>query len=280
MTKEVKTGLLVGLGFIIVIGILLSDHFRGTQEPPPAVLDRAGSTVRQTVNAPGADVAAPPLTLAPDEVTPRGPVQTPRDIEPPASPIVLAPQSGQSAANPQGLSPNDPLMQTAHQNGEDLVPADGNTLPAPQAALAQNTHKAQPGDSVSRMAARLMGANTAKNRRAIIAANPSLAADPNKVIAGQNYVIPGIVKVVPATVARAEPAPGSPGTASATNGGLEWVYTVKPGDTLWSIATKQLGSASQIEAIQQLNSDVLHGGSTLQPNMKLRLPAPPVAVAN
>ena len=42
MTRETKISLLVGLAFIIVIGILLSDHFRATQELPPAVLVAGG----------------------------------------------------------------------------------------------------------------------------------------------------------------------------------------------------------------------------------------------
>ena len=33
MTRETKIGLLVGLAFIIVIGILLSDHIGSTTEP-------------------------------------------------------------------------------------------------------------------------------------------------------------------------------------------------------------------------------------------------------
>ena len=34
MTRETKIGLLVGLAFIIVIGILLSDHMTSTTQPP------------------------------------------------------------------------------------------------------------------------------------------------------------------------------------------------------------------------------------------------------
>ena len=37
MTRETKIGLLVGLAFIIVIGILLSDHLTSSTEPPKTV---------------------------------------------------------------------------------------------------------------------------------------------------------------------------------------------------------------------------------------------------
>ena len=41
MTRETKIGLLVGLAFIIVIGILLGDQFSSRMEPPQAALLRA-----------------------------------------------------------------------------------------------------------------------------------------------------------------------------------------------------------------------------------------------
>ena len=40
MTRETKIGLLVGLAFIIVIGILLSDHFTSTTQPHQAALTK------------------------------------------------------------------------------------------------------------------------------------------------------------------------------------------------------------------------------------------------
>jgi hypothetical protein len=49
MTRETKIGLLVGLAFIIVIGILLSDHLTSATEPPQAPLAQAGNDVRRGV---------------------------------------------------------------------------------------------------------------------------------------------------------------------------------------------------------------------------------------
>src|SRR4051794_29850308 len=56
MTRETKSGMLVGLAFIIVIGILLSAHMTSTTETPRADQPRAGSDVRgrPTTGAPGA----------------------------------------------------------------------------------------------------------------------------------------------------------------------------------------------------------------------------------
>ena len=53
MTRETKIGLLVGLAFIIVIGILLSDHLTSATEPQQAQLAQVGGNVRNGVDAPG-----------------------------------------------------------------------------------------------------------------------------------------------------------------------------------------------------------------------------------
>jgi hypothetical protein len=272
MTREIKIALLVGLAFIIVIGILLSDHFRGTLEPPQAVLDRAGATVRQTINSPGVIDTNQPIVVAPNQISPRGALKTPGDIDPAPGPIVLNPPNQNTSQN--GLPAGDPLVAAARQQGEEIIPAEGspaNPANGTSVAAAPRSYQAQAGDSVSRMAARLLGANTAKNRQAIIAANQSLQADPNKVVVGQTYIIPGGVS--------AASSKGAKVTVATVGGGGQWFYKVKPGDTLWGIATGQLGDAGAVTAIKELNSATLHGGSTLRPGMNLRLPSQPVAIA-
>ena len=225
------------------------------------------ATVRQTVNTPGSNVAAPPVAVAPVEVDPRTAVQTPRDIEPAPSPVVVAPQSGPPNGQlPQSsLSPTDPLVQAARQQGEEIVPADGT--PA-----TERSYQAQDGDTVSRMAAKFLGSSSHKNVKAIIAANPSLQADPNKVIVGQSYIIPTSATTTGSSTISATVA----GQTTSPAGG--WTYTVKEGDTLWGIATGQLGNANAVSAIKELNATLLHGGSTLRPGMTLRLPSQPVAI--
>jgi hypothetical protein len=52
MTRETKIGLLVGLAFIIVIGILLSDHMTSSTEPPRRRCRSPGNNVRESVITP------------------------------------------------------------------------------------------------------------------------------------------------------------------------------------------------------------------------------------
>src|SRR3982751_5440111 len=98
MTRETKIGLLVGLAFIIVIGILLSDHMSSTNEPTSAPLANAGNNVRDGVTSPaGENQPAVVASVSPSADAPRSPVPTQADLNPPAPPtghVEVGPGSG------------------------------------------------------------------------------------------------------------------------------------------------------------------------------------------
>jgi len=292
MTRETKIGLLVGLAFIIVIGILLSDHFRSAMEPPQAALSGAASAVRAAVNSPG--TANPPITMVtPADAPPKQPVPTRDELNPAPSPEIPSaranPDKQPSSVKPEPTkpdqvagadapSPDDALRKAARQHGEEIVPADPtSTADAPAPAASMKTYKAQSGDSVSRMAARLLGANTKANRQAIINANPSLQDDPDYVVVGQSYVIPTRAQ---ATAAPSTPAAPAAPSAEAPSG--HYFYTVQAGDSLWRIANDQLGDPTAVDAIKELNRSILKGQDhdVVLPGAKLRLPFRPVASAD
>ena len=182
----------------------------------------------------------------------------------------------------------DNLSQAARQHGESLVPSnvDGTSRSAAPSAAADaggpKPYKAQSGDSVSRMASRLMGGNTRANRQAIIDANPSLQQDPDRVIVGQTYVIPGRGNSPAPGVSAEAPTSAAPAPAAPPAQAMANVYTVQEGDSLWRIANDQLGDPSAIDTIKQLNMNVLQGDDhdVITPGMKLHLPGKPVASAN
>jgi nucleoid-associated protein YgaU len=321
MTRETKIGLLVGLAFIIVIGILLSDHLTSTTEPPPAQLAQAGNNVRQAVSVPGG-AAAPIVTSvlppAQQPSVPSQPVPTQQELTPKAPPVQIvqigpagSDASGQQAdratmtppgptAPPVTFAPEtpdepavtqtpdaqgtDPLAAIARRFGEEVVNRDGSSAQGASASGASaaepvrngfREYKAGDGDTVSKMAARFFGANTQSNRDLIIKANPSLQKNPDMVVVGRTYQIP-VTGSAQSAVASAPAAPSAQQPASSQG---EYFYTVKPNDSLWKIATEQLGSASTISAIKDLNKDLLKGGEVVQVGMKLRLPSKPIASA-
>jgi phage tail protein X len=344
MTRETKIGLLVGLAFIIVIGILLSDHLTNSTEPPAATLAQTGNNVRQQVTTPGGTQAPITPTVQAPAVQPQTPVPTIRELQPqtPATAIVQvggpgAPQQTQQPVvmqNTQDQPPitivgNDPnqratppvqqqpqqvagadaptrnvpatgnLAAIAQQHGETLVtvtpdgqqrvmqpgPATGQQQTAPPTGYREYT--VQSGDSLSKIASRLMGANTKANRDAIIRANPSLAANPDVVVVGKTYKIPvtsATQSPSPApqqslqsqpTVVALQPQAPRPSTPT------EYWYTVREGDTLTRIAREQLGQdETVIPAIVELNRETIANPDNLRVNMKIRLPAKPLAQAN
>jgi LysM repeat protein len=352
MTRETKIGLLVGLAFIIVIGILLSDHLTSSTEPPPATLANAGSNVMQALNSPGSANTAPVTRTAPPQhVTPSQPVPTRADLTPQPQPVQIVqigPGSGRLEPSPVTVQVQQPqtmqqpfyagepveappvitmpqplpaiveapaddspiithlppssfdrsLAQVAQHNGEALVALDtsGRPVPLPNAATAvawtqslrdAREHKAEPGDSVSRMAARFMGGNTRANREAIVRANASLQADPDKVIVGHTYLIPtSAVDLNPvASTSRplTPPVLVQPSVDTSTGrtiaSATEYFYTVKEGDSLWKIANDQLGKPGAVAAIKELNKDTIRGDIVIV-GQKIRLPGRPVAQAD
>jgi nucleoid-associated protein YgaU len=133
--------------------------------------------------------------------------------------------------------------------------------------VAARTYVAQPGDSLGAIARKAYGSGCKANRDAIIAANPQIADNGDLIVAGRTYLIPAIAN------AGAVPAPSVHNNSDRAPAETSVTYTVKSHDTLWSIATTEVGSASAVAQIRELNKDVLNGSDRVRPNMKLKLPA-------
>ena len=375
MTRETKIGMLVGLAFIIVIGILLSDHMTSTTETPAANQARAGSDVRGGTTTPAPATPTSPMVIPPPSIAtkpmpteqelaaarqqatpaPTGPAVQNIQVGPggtPAPPTSIAIQGSTPppvAIGPGGQTqaPQPPIVITqppANSGPVVLAQPDsptpeealnrwagGNNHPAPPAApepkrsgnagvpmAAVKQYKAEPGDNLHKMALKTMGVSTKETREAILNANPSLKANPDKIIVGRTYVIPPAgtaTSAAPATpaptspvAAKPAPAPSRPGgpievstveelnaamqkvlsgehsapapksSDTTGNDGYRW-YTVKENDTLWGIAAENLGAGSKLTLIQDLNKELLKDKVTVHPGQKLRLPPKEVASA-
>lgn len=350
MTRETKIGLLVGLAFIIVIGILLSDHFSSAMKPPEAPVVQVAPNVRRGVQVYGQEGTnggqTPPVirNTEPDRelyTTPRpqpndgGVGIAPQQSGPQVQVLPPAPQpyspltqghgnTGRGTPVQPHVAPVPPQPQPQPQPGPVVIipqpPVDGggntqpnNTLNLPPVTPpvvvpppdrgnedphapppGAREYVAQRGDTVSKMAERLLGSNAKANQDAIIRLNLALQVNPNKVAAGEKYYVPvAPVAPTPAPVVTPVPTPApTPVTpnpvppTTVTEATMprigETVYTTRPGDSLWKIANEQYGGASRalVAQIQELNKDVLKGSIALKPNMKLRLPPKVVASTN
>jgi len=323
MTRETKIGLLVGLAFIIVIGILLSDQLMRSTEPPPAPLAGAADTVRKATLTPASNqpgIVTRAATVTPAEVLPENTVPVREEVvarPPPVTFVEIRPGNGGTAIVVPGQAPqpegrgsagqvnaipsgvgneiasrpqtnNDvsrarTLADAAAAVGETLVGLDGqpirgtagqnvlagqNVRTPPAAGVAMKQYKAENGDNLSKLAIKFFGSNSKAARDAILAANPSLAANPNQILIGQTYNIPIIEGGAAPTGNR-----GSNVVSPVRNPApAENWYTVKSGDSLLKIAIEQCGDKNMAAAIKELNRDNVKDWNRLAVDAKIRLP--------
>jgi cytoskeletal protein RodZ len=139
MTRETKIGLLVGLAFIIVIGILLSDHMTSTTQPPQAALAEAAANVRESATAPAASGPAPAPVGNVPPITPTNPVLTQIELRPPVQPAAPQPPAvtqvhvgGPAGALPHAAAGGAPIaIRQSAAPGSDPAPAQQPAGAAP-----------------------------------------------------------------------------------------------------------------------------------------------------
>lgn len=133
MTRETKIGLLVGLAFIIVIGILLSDHINSSTDPVRAEVTNAFDNVERSVGAPDSrQPAGKDYVVAPQRVVPQNPVPTQSDAQARQTPatggqtlIEISPGKDPSSvqlprvAGPVNPQPEPPVGQSPVNTGSD-----------------------------------------------------------------------------------------------------------------------------------------------------------------
>ena len=153
MTREAKIGLLVGLVFLVAIGILLSDHVTNATNPTPAPIAGVINDITAAINVPGgadklnAIVAAPPSIVpqsavpvsaevgqgqqlgsahitvglpsrqTPIEITDNGPALGNNNVAPRITEIYVPPVRGANGVSAVALD------NTAGRQGPELVPA-------------------------------------------------------------------------------------------------------------------------------------------------------------
>ncbi len=305
MTREMKIGLLLSLGIVIVVFVLLSDQVVST-DVRPASMAEAGPLVHEGTVTPGgasAAMAGPiqidnkvqpeqPLAIV-QEMTPRpapsgvslvdvGPVQS-GTMQVTTANANVPTNSRVTSVEPGTPSTPNTLVADALRT---LTPNPSNAVEAP--APRSREYKAVAGDTVAKMARTFYGSDTKANRELIINANKAaLKADPSKVVVGKAYVIPAKSSPAPAPVAAAPTTRPAAELAAVPAGAAttlmaaarpepspaERFYVVKSGDNLWKIAKEQCKDSNAVDEIKKLNRDQLKGGADLKIGMKLKLPS-------
>ena len=256
MARENKLALVLGFGFLLLVGILVSDHFsparleaaedlRRGADPGIAGRTSAWRPHRLDAEAADADVSAvarpEPEFSGPAAIGPR-----------PAAGTVTTP-----ARDPRNASPTT-----------DQPPADAPV--APEGLEPGRVLRIVAGDSLERIARREYG-------------DPGLVAalarfnridDPASIRVGQSLDLPP-AEVLRQGERRRRPESADRGAASGPNAApptRPWVYIVQEHDTLSGIAVANLGTAKAWTTILELNSDILPDERSLRPGQKLRMP--------
>jgi nucleoid-associated protein YgaU len=218
-----------------------------------------------------------------------------------------APAGAEPVTAPQAPSqPAETITQT--QPAETATPAQPAIVkqepaikPSPTKQTLPDTYIVQSGDTLASIAKKVYGpeqGNKLSNIEAIYEANRKMLSSmddlqvdqkliipppastgssaPSNALTGSNFVKVDTIgqrhntaDVTKPTAVTSKPAK----TAKADTTKPGRIYVVKDGDSLWQIASEQLGNGNRYKEIVKLNSDILSSEDDIQVDMKLKLPA-------
>lgn len=288
MTRETRISLLVGLGFIITFGLVLTE-LTGSGKPPAQPVPLQDST--ELALAPAEDIS--PVVVHAQDLPPR--LGAPIRPSPAAALMAAGRDAPPQAATPAD-APAPELVAVVHRSDETSSPAADllaapvglgspritraaeleapppapvpAVSPAPVAAAAPaRTYTVQAGDSLIRIARKVYGDDPRDGYRRILEANRDRISDPSLIRVGQVLVIPeptGAVRAVAAgspRVREVDPDQLADVLASAEGTNLprqlspRTVYVVQRGDTLTKIARQTMNDGSRAAVMDIFNAN-------------------------
>jgi len=282
MTRETRIGLLVGLAFIVMFGLVLSE-LTGTNEPaaspPQARLD-------EVMTEGWSPIISEPVEVEPADIIVS---EAPVDRE-----AMLGEATIVSSLVGPAPSPASEIVQTRMQ--------DRQAIPAPAVAMAappQQTYTVAPGDSLAKIARTVYGPAHEGEYRRIFEANRGVLSDESIVQVGQELLIPPLedapqVAAASRQVRQAAPQPyremdaeqleayflaardepAAPARVVTQRAPSGRVYVVKSNDNLTKIARRLLndGSRDAVMKIYNANRDKLSSPNVLPVGVELRIP--------
>lgn len=294
MTREQKLALIIGFSLILLVGVLISDHLSRARALRIARVDDADAAVHLPAAGPAGQFDPLPSDPVPARSDPL-PSQQPAEPElaaseapglanPAGEPLIQlvqeSPRSADRPGSPVGL---DELAQRL--GGEPAsnpladTPPSGTPHaagPAPDAAiLAAPAPEAQfylvrQRDSLYSISQRAYG--TPRHWQRIADENRDRIGRSGVLRVGTRLRLPVIDGVAPnLDAAHADaPPPARPAPQRLASGS---VYKVRKGDTVGTIAQRELGSARRAREIIALNQSVIRDANRIIEGMELRLPS-------
>ena len=297
MTSDAKIGLLLGLVFIFVIAFLINGL--------PG-LHNKDDTNKLTTNMVGLQNSPPGIGANERKVrlTLEQPASPAAEYEVQAEPVADTTETRFVMALPEEGTSNliDTATKAVKAVADAVVDAAAaqsdadNTSVQPQPAnprmlkpTTSQYYVVQEGDTLSSIAKKFYGeeqGNRLVNINAIFEANRITLVSADDLYVGQKLVIPPLPSasatgstqtVLSEKVFSKVESIGkrhlskNPVVSSSPKQGN--IYIVKEGDSLWRIASRQLGDGNRYKEIVKLNSDILSSEDDIKVDMKLKLPA-------
>jgi nucleoid-associated protein YgaU len=191
-------------------------------------------------------------------------------------------------AESRGADVSEDLRPVAYEDApvrEELAPdtvqlANANSAMSPGSGGGRS-YVVQRGDTLVEIAERFFDESSEAHVRAILAANPDLRSDPDRILIGQELVIPDAPAFGPlarSTESVEDSAGGAVETVAAVEDfeGPHW-YTVRKNDTLSRIAHRLLGDEGRWIEIKRLNG--IRDAGKIFPGMRIKLPEAPIFAA-
>ena len=316
MGRETKFGLLVGVVFIVLFGLILSS--------------RAGLVAQEHASLPVGESAGHQRFAATDRRTDVPLVMAVPPVAEVSSPAGPAAPAEESLPVPVSFVPEEPAAAGPDDVGTVVFgPAEITTpstdapapetlrdaplkQPPPPAALTPRTvHKVDRGDTLTSIARRYFGKEGEGMWKKIHEANRQAIRDPNRLVVGQELVIPGLpaapgprtgpmpdaapdtaIAAGAAPAAPAAPAPrvepardevpavtpddlarllGGQGDLVEQKAAAPSMYTVKPGENFYRIALAQYGDGRMARLLILKNKHLVPDEKKLKAGQRILL---------
>lgn len=285
MTRDVKIGLLLGLAFIFMIAFVINGlpSFRGdsneltkTMVGSPNKQPGIGANERDVIygNGPIEDQPFSPEYPLPDDPLERYRIKLPQD------PALV------KSNTPPSLNKSDTVKKPAPRRIEYKT----TDVPKPRIVkpALPKIYEVTDGDNLALIAVKYYGeveGNKRINIMRIFEANRNLLKTADEIQVGQKLIIPPLRDLASSkeknkdgltssffekvkSIGREHLSLKKPGRPKQGRS-----YTVREGDSLWTIAADQLGDGTRYTEVAKLNDDVLSDEDSLTVGMNLKMPA-------
>lgn len=279
MTSDAKVGLLLGLAFIFIIAFIINGlpSFKFQQDNNELTRDMA----EPQNTPPGIGTTARRVNR--DVITRIEPVEMPvKPIETTQPDVQAGPQPATRTVRFETELPESVIVAQKPSEPAQTLQKTQVTRPA-----TARIYAVEEGDSLASIAKKFYGdeqGNRRVNVEKIFRANRRILSSADNIYVGQKLIIPPLTQAVKKTdESLVALAPGKlepvesigrhhPVKQNSSTGRAK-VYVVKEGDSLWDIASQQLGNGNRYTEIAKLNNKILEDEDYLVVGMRLKLPA-------